>query len=44
MMKRDETIATIKKILNVPLLGVLPFQEQENVDFDELAQMLLGMS
>jgi dethiobiotin synthetase len=44
MMKRDETIATIKKVLNVPLLGVLPFQEQDAVDFDVLAQMLLGMS
>ena len=42
MMKRDETIATIKKILDVPLLGVLPYQE--TVDFDVLARMLLGMS
>ncbi len=42
MMKCDETIATIKKILDVPLLGVLPYQE--TVDFDVLARMLLGMS
>jgi dethiobiotin synthetase len=38
MIKRDETIAYLKKALNSPLLGVLPYHE--NADFDLLAQRL----
>lgn len=42
MLNRDENIATLKKMLAVPLLGVLPYQEQ--ADFTVLAEKLLGMS
>ncbi len=38
MLKRDENIATLKKLLNTPLLGVLPYQEC--ADFDLLARQL----
>jgi dethiobiotin synthetase len=38
VLKRDETIATIKKTLNVSLLGILPYQER--ADFDLLARHL----
>jgi len=38
MLKRDENIETIAAALNVPLLGVLPYQEQ--ADFDVLAEQL----
>ncbi|MFI3217665.1 MAG: dethiobiotin synthase [Methylococcales bacterium] len=38
MLKRNENIATLKKLLNSPLLGVLPYQER--ADFDLLARQL----
>jgi dethiobiotin synthetase len=42
MLKAEENIATIKKLLDTPLLGVLPYQQQ--ADLDELAGKLSGMS
>lgn len=42
MPYREENIATIKKLLDTPLLGVLPYQEK--ADFDVLAGLLLGIS
>jgi dethiobiotin synthetase len=38
MLKSDESISSIKKALNSPLLGVLPYQE--GADFDLLARQL----
>lgn len=35
MLNREENIATIRKLLDAPLLGVLPYQQQ--ADFDGLA-------
>lgn len=42
MPYREENIATIKKLLNAPLLGVLPYQEK--ADFEVLAGLLSGIS
>ncbi len=42
MLYREENIATIKSFLDIPLLGVLPYQQKP--DFDVLAELLLGMS